>query len=98
MASKTPFSLKEGDEGLKVSNTDYMDNNGNNAGFHCIGLFSCQRNLKLHKTPYTAKCVLLCGSVCVYYKLKPMTESHTVHLFCLISTMCLERFRANFTM
>lgn len=69
MTSKNPFSLKEGDEGLKVSNMDYMDNNGNNAGFYCIGLFSCQRNLKLHKTPYTAKCVLLCGSVCVCYKL-----------------------------
>lgn len=78
MASKNPFSLKEGDEGLKVSNLDYKDNNGNNADFHCIGLFSCQRNLKLHNTPYTAKYVLLCGSVCVHCKLKPMTESHTL--------------------
>lgn len=61
MASKNPFSLKEGDEGLKVSNIDYMDNNGNNAGFHCIGLFSCRRNLKYirpHIQP-SAYCVVV---------------------------------------
>lgn len=36
MASKNPLSLKEGGEGLKVSNMHYMDNNGNNAGFHSL--------------------------------------------------------------